>query len=66
MRTASALLGDRDPWREALPAPQVLPADLLEEGRALPAPRAVAMHEGRRRARARREAAGGADGTITP
>ena len=66
VRTAVALLGDRDPWREALPAPQVLPADLLEEGRALPAPRAVAMHEGRRRARARREAAGGADGTITP
>ena len=54
LRTAPALLGDRDPWREALPARQALPADLLEEGRAIPAPRAVAMHEGKRRARARR------------
>ena len=54
LRSAPALLGDRDPWRDALPAPQDLPADLLEEGRAIPAPRAVAMHEGKRRARARR------------
>jgi bifunctional non-homologous end joining protein LigD len=51
--TAPALLGDRDPWREALPAPQAVPADLVEEGRAIPAPRVAAMHEGKRRARAR-------------
>lgn len=54
IRTAPALLGDRNPWREALPAPQELPADLVEEGRAIPAPRVAAMHEGKRRARARR------------
>ena len=54
IRTAAALLGDRDPWREALPAPQVLPPDLVREGHTIPAPRVVAMHEGKRRARARR------------
>ncbi len=54
IRTAVALLGDRDPWRVALPAPQALPADLLAEGYAIPAPRVVAMHEGKRRARTRR------------
>ncbi|HMC04396.1 MAG TPA: ATP-dependent DNA ligase, partial [Actinomycetota bacterium] len=33
---------------------QALPPDLVEEGRAIPAARVQAMHEGRRRARARR------------
>jgi DNA primase len=54
VRTAAALLGGADPWRAALPGPQVLPADLLEEGRAIPVARVAAMHEGKRRARARR------------
>jgi DNA ligase D-like protein (predicted polymerase) len=54
VRTAAGLLGGADPWRAALPAPQPLPADLLEEGRAIPVARVAAMHEGRRRARARR------------
>jgi hypothetical protein len=31
-----------------------LPTDLLEEGREIPVARVVAMHEGKRRARARR------------
>lgn len=52
--TAAGLLDGGDPWRGALPAPQALPAALVEEGRAIPAPRVVAMHEGRRRARERR------------
>ncbi|PTA45774.1 non-homologous end-joining DNA ligase [Micromonospora sp. RP3T] len=56
VRTVPALLGDRDPWVEALPAPQSLPAELVAEGRSIPVARVQAMHEGKRRARARREA----------
>ncbi|MEV0000659.1 non-homologous end-joining DNA ligase [Micromonospora sp. NPDC050980] len=56
VRTAPALLGERDPWAEALPAPQSLPAELVDEGRGIPVARVQAMHEGKRRARARREA----------
>jgi bifunctional non-homologous end joining protein LigD len=56
VRTAPGLLGDADPWRASLPAPQDLPADLVAEGHAIPVPRVVAMHEGKRRARARRKA----------
>jgi bifunctional non-homologous end joining protein LigD len=55
IRTAPGRLADRDPWREAMPAPQTLPAELVEEGHAIPVPRVAAMHEGkRRRAQARR------------
>ncbi len=53
--TITTPLGDRDLWREAVPAPQALPADLVEEGHTIPVPRVVAMHEGKRRARAARE-----------
>jgi bifunctional non-homologous end joining protein LigD len=56
VRTAAGLLADADPWAAALPAPQRLPADLVEEGRAIPIARVQAMHEGKRRARARRDA----------
>jgi hypothetical protein len=56
VRTATALLGEGDPWAEHLPVPQALPAGLVEEGRAIPVARVQAMHEGKRRARARREA----------
>lgn len=55
LRTAPARLGDRDPWQEHLPAPQPLPPDVVAEGRAIPVPRVAAMHEGKRRARARRK-----------
>jgi DNA ligase D-like protein (predicted polymerase) len=55
VRTAPGLLGKADPWRDSLPAPQALPADLVAEGHAIPIPRVVAMHEGKRRARARRQ-----------
>ncbi|MFR9779086.1 non-homologous end-joining DNA ligase [Micromonospora sp. MS34] len=56
VRTVPGLLGDRDPWAEALPAPQSLPVDLVAEGRTIPVARVQAMHEGKRRAKARREA----------
>jgi bifunctional non-homologous end joining protein LigD len=55
IRTAPALLADEDPWQTNMPKPQQLPEDLLEEGRAIPVARVVAMHEGKRRAKARRE-----------
>ena len=51
--TVPALIGDGDPWTAALPAPQVLPADLVEEGHSIPVARVQAMHEGKRRKRAR-------------
>src|SRR4051812_36336052 len=53
--TAPAMLSASDPWRELLPAPQPLPRVLVEEGHGIPVPRVAAMHEGKRRARARRE-----------
>ncbi|MGP3914459.1 DNA polymerase domain-containing protein [Nonomuraea sp. 10N515B] len=59
VHTAAGLLKDADPWAEAMPAPQRLPADLIEEGHTIPIARVQAMHEGKRRAelrRARRDA----------
>ena len=53
--TAIALLGDADPWVDLLPPPQELPADLVAEGSAIPVARVAAMHEGKRRAKARRD-----------
>ncbi len=55
IRTAARELGDRDPWRELMPVPQVLSDDLLAEGHSIPIARVQAMHEGKRRARARRQ-----------
>jgi bifunctional non-homologous end joining protein LigD len=55
VHTAVRLLGDRDPWAGQMPEPQRLPADLIEEGHTIPIARVQAMHEGKRRARARRE-----------
>jgi DNA ligase D len=54
LRSAPQLLGDGDPWAEQMPSPQPLPAELVEEGRAIPVSRVQAMHEGLRRARDRR------------
>jgi DNA primase len=48
-------LGRRDPWKKQMPKPQKLPADLVEEGHAIPVARVQAMHEGKRRARAKRK-----------
>jgi DNA primase len=55
MRTAPALLGERDRWRELMPAPQRLPDDLIAHGHTIPVARVQAMHEGKRRARLTRE-----------
>lgn len=55
VRTAPGLLSGRDPWAETMPPPQRLPSDLVEEGHRIPVARVAAMHEGKRRARERRE-----------
>ena len=55
IHTAPALLAGGDPWADRMPAPQALSAELIEEGRAIPGARVQAMHEGKRRARARRQ-----------
>jgi bifunctional non-homologous end joining protein LigD len=55
IKTAAGLLHGRDAWADSLPAPQPLPADLVAEGHAIPIARVAAMHEGKRRARARRD-----------
>jgi bifunctional non-homologous end joining protein LigD len=54
VHTALGLLGERDPWRDAMPAPQPLDPGLVEEGHTIPIARVQAMHEGKRRARAKR------------
>jgi DNA primase len=58
LASVPGLVGDGDPWRAMLPAPQPLDPGLVEEGRTIPVARVQAMHEGKRRAKARREAAG--------
>src|SRR5438874_3405366 len=60
VRTAARLIAAGDPWSELMPPAQRLSPDLIEEGRAIPVARVQAMHEGKRRARARR--AGGQSG----
>jgi DNA ligase D len=47
-------LAGGDPWRELMPPPQALPAGVVDEGHTIPVARVQAMHEGKRRARARR------------
>ncbi|MDG4664548.1 ATP-dependent DNA ligase [Mycobacterium sp. 236(2023)] len=54
VHTAVDALAGSDPWAESMPAPQRLPDDLIEQGRTIPVARVAAMHEGKRRARARR------------
>ena len=55
VHTALERLGDADPWAEQMPAPQRLPDDLIAQGHTIPVARVAAMHEGKRRAKARRE-----------
>lgn len=57
IHTAPGLLTS-DRWADAMPEPKPLDADLVAEGREIPIARVAAMHEGKRRARARRAAAG--------
>ena len=54
IHTVPSLLRDSNPWTDRVPEPQSLPADLIEEGRAIPVARVQAMHQGKRGARARR------------
>jgi bifunctional non-homologous end joining protein LigD len=58
VHSATKTIAEDDPWAAHMPTPQHLTADLIEEGRAIPGARVQAMHEGKRRARARRQAAG--------
>jgi bifunctional non-homologous end joining protein LigD len=58
VHTAPGLLAGGAPWAGQMPAPQSLGTDLIEEGRAIPIARVQAMHEGKRRARARRPQGG--------
>lgn len=55
VRTAVDALAGRDPWADEMPAPQRLPEDLIAQGHTIPVARVAAMHEGKRRARERRE-----------
>ena len=56
VRNALERLGDADPWAAQMPSvAQVLPAELVEEGRGHPSARVEAMHEGKRRARAKKK-----------
>jgi DNA ligase D-like protein (predicted polymerase) len=54
LHTAASLIADGDPWADRMPNSQQLSSDLIEEGHAIPVARVQAMHEGKRRARARR------------
>ncbi|MDQ3578190.1 MAG: ATP-dependent DNA ligase [Actinomycetota bacterium] len=56
VRTAIDLLSTRDSWTEEMPEPQAPADDLVAEGHTIPVARVAAMHEGKRRARARRDA----------
>jgi bifunctional non-homologous end joining protein LigD len=58
IHNAPGLLGDDDPWASAMPSPQPLDPDLVAEGHTIPVARVQAMHEGKRRAKARREGSG--------
>jgi DNA ligase D len=55
VRTAARLVAESDPWADLMPEPQRLSSELIEEGHTIPVARVQAMHEGKRRARARRE-----------
>lgn len=54
IHTAPRLLSGADLWADGMPGPQPVGTDPIGEGRAIPVPRIQAMHEGKRRARARR------------
>lgn len=55
IHTALERLGDTDPWRDTMPTAQELSSDLIAEGHTIAVPRVKAMHEGKRRARAKRD-----------
>ena len=55
VHTALDALDGRPSWAQSMPQPQRLPTELIEFGRTIPVARVAAMHEGKRRARARRQ-----------
>jgi bifunctional non-homologous end joining protein LigD len=64
VHTAARQAAGRDPWAGQLPGPQRLDAGLIAEGHAIPIARVQAMHEGKRRARARRTGEAGGTGGV--
>ncbi len=56
VHTVPGMLTGHTAWAGQLPAPQRLSEELVAEGHTIPIARVQAMHEGKRRARARREA----------
>ncbi len=54
IHNVASLIGRGDPWARLMPKPQILPDDLVAEGHEIPIARVQAMHEGKRRARAKR------------
>jgi bifunctional non-homologous end joining protein LigD len=54
IRTARQLIAGADPWADQMPAPQRISPDVTAEGHTIPIARVQAMHEGKRRVRARR------------
>ena len=54
VRTVPALVDELQPWAGQMPSPQPLSPDLVAEGHEIPIARVQAMHEGKRRARAKR------------
>jgi bifunctional non-homologous end joining protein LigD len=58
VRNAAGLIAGRAGWAGDMPEPQRPSAQLIEEGHAIPIARVQAMHEGKRRARARRAGEG--------
>jgi hypothetical protein len=54
VHTVPALVAGQKPWGGRMPEPQPLSPDLVAEGHEVPIARVQAMHEGKRRARARR------------
>jgi len=55
VRNAAGLLAGTDPWADQMPTAQPLDVDLVAEGQTIPVARVQAMHEGKRRARSRRD-----------
>ena len=53
LHTVPDLLRGSDPWADGMPKPQALPTALVTEGHEIPIARVLAMHEGKRRARAK-------------
>jgi bifunctional non-homologous end joining protein LigD len=53
VHSVMGMLDGHTAWAGELPAPQVLSPELVEEGRSIPVARVQAMHEGKRRKRAR-------------